>query len=67
MEKIANVEEQLLNQAVESGKEVTIITINGYQAQAVIVDFDSNVIKARVKGGKTWMVYRHAVSTIVMD
>lgn len=67
MKEITNVEEHLLNQAVESGKEVTIITINGYQASAVIISFDSNVIEARVKSGKTWMVYRHAVSTIVMD
>ena len=66
MEPIESIEEKLLQEAVENGREVKIICINGHQTPAQIVDFDYEAIVAKADG-KTWMVYRHAVSTIVFD
>lgn len=65
MDEMTSLEARTLDAAIESGKAVKIIMVNGYQATATILDFDCNVILARVNGQK-WMVYRHAVSTIVM-
>lgn len=66
MEEIMNIEAEMLEQAMENKKPVQLIFTNGYQTPAQIVDFDYEAIVAKVDG-KTWMVYRHAVSTIVMD
>lgn len=66
MEEILNIEAEMLEQAMETKKPVQLIFTNGYQTPAVVVDFDCNVIKAKVEG-KTWLVYRHAVSTIVFN
>lgn len=64
MEEIISLEEKKLQGAVERGKEVRIIFKNGYQMNAVITDFDCNVLVCRVKGEEQ-MVYITAVSTIV--
>lgn len=66
MEPIANLEEKILQELVDAGAEVRIITTNGFQTKATIIDFDYEVIIAKVDGER-WMLYRHAVSTIVMD
>ena len=64
--EIITIEEQCLQGLVDSGADVRIITTNGFQTKATIIDFDIAVIIAQVDGER-WMVYRHAVSTIVMD
>lgn len=66
MEPIVNLEEKILQDLVDAGADVRIITTNGYQTKATVIDFDSEVIIAQVDGER-WMVYRHAVSTIVFD
>ena len=66
MEPTESIEEKILQELVDAGADVRIITINGYQTKATIIDFDSEVILAE-KDGERWMVYRHAVSTIVFD
>lgn len=63
MEEIKNLEEMILSEAAESGKTVRIVFTTGYQAMAVIKDFNCDVIVVEAKDHK-WMIYRHAVSTI---
>ena len=65
MEEVVSLEEILLQEAVDRGKEVTIFLKSGYQMDAVIIDFDCNVLLCRVKGEKQ-MIYISAVSTIVL-
>lgn len=65
MEEVVSLEEILLQEAVEHGKEVKIFLKNGYQMDAVIIDFDCNVLLCRVRGEKQ-MVYISAVSTVVL-
>ena len=64
MEEIMSVEEKKLQEAVESGKSVRVITRNGYQMDGVILDFDANVLHMRVRG-EDQMVYIGAISTII--
>lgn len=66
MEEIYELEARKLQEAVADGREVKIHIVNGYRMEAVILDFDCNVILCR-SGGKERMVYRHAVSTISFD
>lgn len=65
-ENYKDIEAEMLDQAIKTKKSVQLIFTNGYQHSAVVIDYDCNVIKLEVEG-KTWTVYRHAVSTIVMD
>ncbi|MGM9626976.1 MAG: RNA chaperone Hfq [Faecousia sp.] len=64
--EIKILEEVVLSEAAENGSPVRIVFTNGYQTTAVIKDFDCETILAEVKG-KRWMIYRHAVSTVVLD
>lgn len=63
MDEMMSVETMQLTKAVEKGNTVKIITINGFQMMGEIIDFDSNVVLAKV-AGRVKMVYRHAISTI---
>lgn len=65
MEDIYELEAAKLRRCVESKKEITIYTINGYQIRCRMVGFDRNVI-AVMEDGAEKMVYRHAVSTITI-
>lgn len=64
MDEIMSVEEKKLQEAVESGKSVRVITRNGYQMDGVILDFDANVLQMQVRG-EDQMVYIGAISTII--
>ena len=63
MDEMTSLEGHLLDKAIESGREVKIYTVNGYQFLAKIKDYDCNALLVQVKG-REMMVYRHAVSTI---
>lgn len=66
MEEIYELEAKALTEAIEKEALVRIFLANGYQVQAEIIDFDRNVIVCKVNG-KTWMIYRQVISTIVLD
>ena len=66
MGEIYDLEAAILEDAAKKKKPVRLITINGYQMNAVIDDFDGNVILCRIAGRKH-MVYRNALSTIVLE
>lgn len=55
-----------LNKAIEEEATIRLIFTNGYQTDAVILDYDFDVIIARVNG-KRQLIYRNALSTIVLD
>lgn len=63
MDEMTSLEVRKLEEAVESGRKVKIYIVNGRQFEAVIQDFDCNVLIVDVQG-REQMVYRHAVSTI---
>ena len=65
MEDIRTLEEKLLEQLAESGEEVRMVFVNGYQAKVQILDFSVDALLVK-KEGHHWLVYRHAVSTIDM-
>ncbi|HIV81493.1 MAG TPA: RNA chaperone Hfq, partial [Candidatus Salinicoccus merdavium] len=44
--------------------EVTVILQNGYQMKGKVKEFDKYVIKVE-SGGKTHLIYKHAISTFV--
>lgn len=64
-DEIYSIEAVRLSEMIRKETEVTLIFNTGYQARGVITDFDDDVIIVNVKG-QEWMVYRSAVSTIVM-
>lgn len=64
MDEMTSLEGRALERAVESGRKVKLSTINGYQVVGTVTDFDCNVITMDVKG-EEWMVYRHALSSII--
>lgn len=66
MDEYGKLEELALSAVVESGEPVMIFLINGYQAKGEILDFDDGCILAKVNG-KKWLIYRQAVSTIVLN
>lgn len=66
MDEIKSLEEQMLAEMAEARAEVRIVFTNGFQTTAVIKDFDCETILAEVRG-KLWLIYRHAVSTVVLD
>ena len=62
MSEQKDLQEQLLLRAQECRKSVLVITTNGFQMRGVIVGSDRFV-----KGdGRLQMVYKHAISTIVL-
>lgn len=65
MEDIRIMEEKLLEQLAETGEEVRMVFVKGYQAKVQIVDFSADALLVK-KEGRHWLVYRHAVSTIDM-
>ena len=64
-DEIYSVEAVRLSELVRKGKNVVLIFNSGYQAPAVITDYDEDVIIANVRD-QEWMVFRSALSTIVM-
>ena len=64
-DEIYSIEAVRLSEMIRKETEVTLIFNTGYQTHGVITDFDDDVIIVNVKG-QEWMVYRSAVSTIVM-
>lgn len=65
MSEQKDLQEHLLLRAQECRKSVLVITTNGFQMRGVIVSSDRFVIA--LKGdGRLQMVYKHAISTIVL-
>lgn len=66
MSEQKDLQEQLLLRAQECRKSVLVITTNGFQMRGVIVGSDRFVIALKKGDGRLQMVYKHAISTIVL-
>ena len=64
MNKAANLQDLLLNQARKDNVPVTVFLTSGFQMKGSIRGFDSYVIILETDG-KQQMIYKHAISTIV--
>ena len=65
VDEMASIEVRKLEEAMRTQAIVKLFFVNGFATEARIEDFDCEVIVARVKD-REWIVYRHALSTIVM-
>ena len=59
-----NLQDEFLNGIKSEVLEVTVILQNGYQMKGKVKDFDKYVVKVE-SGGKTHLIYKHAISTFV--
>lgn len=64
MNKNLNLQDVFLNQARKERLAVTIFLMNGYQFKGMVKSFDSYIVILDCEG-KQYVVYKHAISTIV--
>ncbi len=64
MNKIANLQDLMLNTLRKEKTDVTVFLTNGFQIKGVVKGYD-NFVLILDTDGKQQMVYKHAVSTIV--
>ena len=60
----SNVQESVLNSLRVQKVPVTVFMTNGFQQKGIIVSYDGYTILL-VNDGKQYLLYKHAVSTIV--
>ena len=63
---IMDLEDVTLNTLIESGAEVRLIFVNGYQEVVRVVDYGAETLLVQDQKGHRKMCYIHAVSTIDM-
>lgn len=61
----SQVQDRFLTSLVESGNDVVVYTINGFQVHGVIREFDEYVVVVVNSDNKPQMVYKSAISTII--
>ena len=59
-----NLQDAILNEARRKKLECTIFLMNGFQIRGIVTGFDPFVVTVRADG-KSQMIYKHAISTIV--
>lgn len=64
MNKIMNLQEQLLNQLRKDKTMVTVFLTNGFQFKGLIKGFDNFIVLVETDG-KQQIIYKHAISTLV--
>lgn len=63
---IMDLEDVTLNTLIETGAEVRLIFVNGYQEAVRVLDFGAETLLVQDRDGQRKLVYIHAVSTINM-
>jgi len=63
---IMDLEDVTLNTLTETGAEVRLIFVNGYQEAVRVLDFGAETLLVQDRDGQRKLVYIHAVSTINM-
>ena len=63
---IMDLEDATLNTLIESGAEVRLIFVNGYQETVRIRDYGAETLLVEDQKGNRKLCYIHAVSTINM-
>lgn len=61
-----NIQDEVLNKLKEEGKEITIYLIRGTRITGKIEGVDQFTILLEVNGEKQ-LIYKHAISTIVVE
>ena len=64
MNKVMNLQEQILNQLRKDKTIVTVFLTNGFQLKGLIRGFDNFVVLVETDG-KQQIIYKHAISTLV--
>ena len=59
-----NLQDTFLGEYKESGQELTVFLMNGFQLQGKIVDYDKYVVELD-SDGKIQIIYKHAIATFV--
>ena len=63
---IMDLEDVTLNTLIETGAEVRLIFVNGYQETVRVLDYGAETILVQDRSGIRKLVYIHAISTIAM-
>ena len=63
---IMDLEDVTLNTLIETGAEVRLIFVNGYQEAVRVLDYGAETLLVQDTEGQRKLVYIHAVSTINM-
>ena len=63
---LRDLEDVYINTMVETGAEVRLIFVNGYQETVRIIDAGAETLLVEDQKGQRKLVYIHAVSTINM-
>ena len=64
MNKQLNLQDVFLNQARKEKISITIYLTNGFQFKGIVKGFDSYIVILDCDG-KQYVVYKHAISTVV--
>lgn len=67
METIKDFEDAFLQEALDEQKPVRLFHTTGYQQLVVILDYSMDALLVQRESGKKAVVYRHGISTIVME
>lgn len=59
-----NLQDSFLREYKDSGEELTVFLMNGFQLQGKINDYDKYVVELDSEG-KIQIIYKHAISTFV--
>ena len=62
--QIGNFQDLLLNHVRKEEIQVTVYLVSGFQIKGLITGFDNYVLLID-SDGKTQMIYKHAISTVV--
>ncbi|TCK98005.1 RNA-binding protein Hfq [Natranaerovirga hydrolytica] len=64
MSKIGNIQDLFLNQLRKEKILVVMYLTNGFQLKGIVKGFDNFIVILEVDG-KTQMIYKHAISTVI--
>lgn len=67
MEEGRSFEDAFLEEAMETRKKVKLNHTTGYQQDVTVIDYTIDTLLVLRHDGKRSLVYRHGLSTIVME
>ncbi len=66
MSKLMNIQDSFLNQARKEKITITVYLVNGVPLKGVVIGFDNFTLMIE-KDKKQYVIYKHAISTIMPD
>ncbi|PHG57785.1 RNA chaperone Hfq [Bacillus toyonensis] len=63
MRKNVSLQDQLLQEAVQKKKSITLILVNGFHIKGMLKGYDMYAILLESEGNQQ-LVYKHAISTV---